>query len=154
MAFIEDKLRSMQGVTFERLSMLSEITTPLDYVLVDSVGLLAELYTLGQIGFVGGSFRGSVHSVMEPLAAGCITLVGPDHLNNREAIEFQSINVAANECSAVLASKNAIDLQIKLQLAIETLKSSSGINRTITDEVRKRGGATASVISWITAQRD
>ncbi|MBK7891349.1 MAG: hypothetical protein IPJ84_11015 [Bdellovibrionales bacterium] len=154
MGFIEGKLRAMQGVTFERLSKLSETVAPLDYVLVDSVGLLAELYTLGQIGFVGGSFRGSVHSVMEPLAAGCITLVGPDHLNNREAIEFQSINVAANECSAVLASKNAIDLQVKLKLAVETLNSSIGIKDAITEEVRKRGGATASVITWIKAQRN
>lgn len=153
LGFIEGKLRALQQVTFERLSKLSETVAPLDYVLVDSVGLLAELYTLGQIGFVGGSFRGSVHSVMEPLAAGCITLVGPDHLNNREAIEFQSINVAANECSAVLASQSGSDLQVKLRLAIETLKSSSGIGDAITEEVRRRGGATASVINWIKAQR-
>ena len=154
LSFIEARLSSMPRVTFARLSKLSEPTAPLDYVLVDSVGLLAELYTLGQIGFVGGSFRGSVHSVMEPLAAGCITLVGPDHLNNREAIEFQTIQVAANECSAVLAGQSASDLQIKLKLAIETLKSSSRINETITEEVRRRGGATASVISWIKAQRN
>lgn len=154
LGFIEARLRSMPRVTFARLSKLSETAAPLDYVIVDSVGLLAELYTLGQIGFVGGSFRGSVHSVMEPLAAGCITLVGPDHLNNREAIEFQSVVIAINECSAVLSAQNTSDLQIKLKLAIETLTASADIKSAITSEVRKRGGATASVVSWIKAQRN
>lgn len=59
-------------------------------ILVDQVGLLAEAYKWGQIAFVGGSFKKSVHSVMEPLAAGKITFVGPYHHNNREALEFKT----------------------------------------------------------------
>ncbi len=57
-------------------------------LVIDQVGILAELYTWGQIAFVGGSFRKTVHSVMEPLAAGCLTLLGPYHHNNREALAF------------------------------------------------------------------
>lgn len=61
-----------------------------DVLLVDQVGWLAELYTWGDVAFVGGSFKRSVHSVMEPLGAGLPVLVGPYHRNNREAVEFQN----------------------------------------------------------------
>lgn len=118
-------------------------------MLVDSVGLLAELYTLGQIAFVGGSFRGSVHSVMEPLAAGCITLVGPDHLNNREAVEFQLVRVSENGCTAVLTAQTAAQLKDRLQLALEALSTANGTKAKIQTEVRNRGGATATVVRWL-----
>lgn len=61
-------------------------------LILDQVGILAEIYTWGSMAFVGGSFKKQVHSVMEPLAAGLYTIVGPFHANNREAIDFQSQN--------------------------------------------------------------
>lgn len=62
-------------------------------LLVDKVGVLAELYLWADLAFVGGSFRKTVHSVMEALGAGCLTYVGPLHLNNREALEFKALPV-------------------------------------------------------------
>jgi 3-deoxy-D-manno-octulosonic-acid transferase len=59
-------------------------------LIIDKTGILAELYTRADIAFVGGSFSRQVHSVMEPLAAGLVTIVGPRHRNNREAVEFQN----------------------------------------------------------------
>lgn len=63
-------------------------------LLVDQVGWLAELYAWGDMAFVGGSFKRTVHSVMEALGAGLKTYVGPLHTNNREAIEFQQVKCA------------------------------------------------------------
>ncbi|MEZ4871176.1 MAG: glycosyltransferase N-terminal domain-containing protein [Bdellovibrionales bacterium] len=60
-------------------------------MIIDTVGVLADLYKLSDVAFVGGSFNGSVHSVMEPLAAGCPVFVGPDFKNNREAISFSKV---------------------------------------------------------------
>lgn len=74
-----------------------------DVLIVDEVGVLAELYAWGDFAFVGGSFKGSVHSVMEPLGAHLLTLVGPHFANNREALEFCKIPVgpfmAVQKCS-------------------------------------------------------
>lgn len=62
---------------------------PFKILLFDQIGYLAELYSLSDLAFVGGSFKAKVHSVMEPLAAGNLVLVGPHHTNNREALEFK-----------------------------------------------------------------
>ena len=48
-----------------------------DVVLVDRVGVLAALYRLGSVAFVGGSFRARVHNVMEPAALSKPVIVGP-----------------------------------------------------------------------------
>jgi 3-deoxy-D-manno-octulosonic-acid transferase len=64
-----------------------------DILVIDQVGYLAEIYGHAELAFVGGSFKKQVHSVMEPLASGCLTFVGPKHKNNREALDFQDIKV-------------------------------------------------------------
>lgn len=51
-----------------------------DAVVVDSVGVLADLYTVGTVAFVGGGFHGQgLHSVLEPAAAGLPVTFGPAH---------------------------------------------------------------------------
>ena len=56
-----------------------------DILIVDAIGLLAKLYGLADIAFVGGSFRGSVHNVMEPAAMAKPVLFGPTIQNAYEA---------------------------------------------------------------------
>ena len=56
-----------------------------DALVIDTVGILAKLYRLGDLAFVGGSFNGSVHNVMEPAAMAKPILVGPTIHNAYEA---------------------------------------------------------------------
>ena len=57
-----------------------------DAVLVDRVGVLAHLYTAGDVAYVGGGFhRHGLHSVVEPAAAGLPVVFGPGHDNARAA---------------------------------------------------------------------
>lgn len=60
-----------------------------DILIVDRIGVLADFYRYSSISFVGGSFVGRVHSVMEPLCAGNFVIVGPYHHNNPEALNFK-----------------------------------------------------------------
>jgi len=122
-----------------------------EVLLIDRTGILAELYSKADIAFVGGSFRRTVHSVMEPLAAGCFTLIGPHHLNNREAIEFQSIRCSPDERVTVLniveMIKNKNDLIGKIS---SFMQFPNGVARSkVKDEIRARSGKSEHVVSWI-----
>lgn len=57
--------------------------------LITTVGHLAELYRYSEIVFVGGSFRGRVHNVLEPAVYSKPVLTGPKVLNSVEACEFR-----------------------------------------------------------------
>ncbi|MBY0315120.1 MAG: hypothetical protein K2Q26_06350 [Bdellovibrionales bacterium] len=88
--------KTLSGHHVEYYSHLKNWPNSSDSILVvDEMGLLAQLYKLANLSFVGGSFKKRVHSVMEPLACGCAVLVGPHYKNNREAIEFQQQQPAA-----------------------------------------------------------
>ena len=60
-----------------------------DAVIVDRVGVLPDLYTVGHVGYVGGGFhRAGVHSVIEPAAAQLPVIFGPHYRNSSAAIDL------------------------------------------------------------------
>ena len=78
-----------------------------DVIIIDTVGLLAQLYLMGDMAFVGGSFHGSVHNVMEPAAMAKPILFGPTVHNAYEAGVLQDEGAAqlvnnATEMASVL----------------------------------------------------
>lgn len=120
-----------------------------DLLIIDQVGILAEAYLSGDIAFVGGSFRKTVHSVMEPLAAGCLTLVGPLHVNNREAIGFQKVPLSDN-LSAVICTNDETEI---LETISYYRNMDSEIKSKIKNEIVARSGNSKIVLDWI-AKRD
>lgn len=57
-----------------------------EVLVVDRMGILADLYGLADAAFVGGGFgQSGLHSVVEPAALGIPVLYGPTHGNAREA---------------------------------------------------------------------
>jgi 3-deoxy-D-manno-octulosonic-acid transferase len=54
-------------------------------VLVDRVGVLAEMYARADAAYVGGAFGAGVHNVMEPAIMGLPVFFGPGYHNSPEA---------------------------------------------------------------------
>lgn len=67
------------------LAAMTGDATP-EFVVVDRVGLLADLYAAGVAAYVGGGFgRHGLHSVLEPAAAARPIITGPDRRSSRDA---------------------------------------------------------------------
>jgi 3-deoxy-D-manno-octulosonic-acid transferase len=68
-----------------RLSQL-EHAQAAPVIVVDRVGVLADLYALGDVAFVGGGYhRAGLHSVLEPAVFGVPVIVGPRWEGSRDA---------------------------------------------------------------------
>jgi 3-deoxy-D-manno-octulosonic-acid transferase len=71
-----------------------------DVILVDRVGVLADLYTLATVAYVGGGFHASgihkrgLHSVLEPAAAGVPVLMGPGYQGSVHATRLLAVGAA------------------------------------------------------------
>lgn len=139
-----EKEISKKGLRSIRYST-AQIWSQNEILLVDKIGILAELYLKGRFAFVGGSFKKTVHSVMEPLAAGCLTWVGPKHTNNREAMAFQSIPVGGN-FKAVMVCADSASLAHELK---EASQSNLNFASAVRAEVEKRIGQSRRVVEWI-----
>jgi len=123
-------------------------------LIVDQIGILAEIYSHAAFAFVGGSFKKSVHSVMEPLAAGCVSFVGPKHHNNREALDIKGLRLkCAPSISPVIEVSHAKVFFEKLK-TLESEKIDLKLAATeIKDFINNRSGrATQSVLNWLESQ--
>jgi 3-deoxy-D-manno-octulosonic-acid transferase len=153
---IEQKLESLQIKSHTRYSQIqnsqfhssAEPPTTIECVpgqvyIIDQVGILAELYMLSTISFVGGSFKKSIHSVMEPAAAGNFVVMGPYHRNSREALAFKNMNIA-REFESSLELKKILESELKL--------SADEINsrrESILNFANSQKGASHVIAGWI-----
>ncbi|KHD88167.1 MAG: hypothetical protein OM95_10380 [Bdellovibrio sp. ArHS] len=134
------------GLDFVRYSTTT--TWPAGSILIiDQVGILAELYTWADIAFIGGSFKKQVHSVMEALAAGLPVMVGPQHRNNREALYYQKKNFSSGMIVQVVHS--SADMVVLLQRMKKQQAQIPHIKEEIRAEIGKNRNSTLRVLSAI-----
>lgn len=55
-------------------------------IIVDSVGMLMNLYTYAHVAYVGGSFKQGIHNVLEAAVYGIPVIFGPRHKNSQEPL--------------------------------------------------------------------
>ena len=143
-----EQLNSL-GLTYQLYSQSTK-WFPQHIMIIDQVGLLAEIYRCAHVAFVGGSFKKSVHSVMEPLAAGALTLVGPYHHNNREALDFkQQKLVNFGLLPAVHEVRDKESLRRSLHKLIEDKASLIGARTEIIELIKTKTGASQKIIDWL-----
>ncbi|MEN0060344.1 MAG: glycosyltransferase N-terminal domain-containing protein, partial [Bdellovibrio sp.] len=139
---LESKMQEL-GLAFVRYSTATQWPAG-SVLLVDQVGLLAELYTWGDIAFIGGSFKKQVHSVMEALAAGLPVMVGPYHRNNREALFYQKKHYSSGMIVQVIHS--AEDVVVLLERTKKQHGQMAQIKEEIRAEVGKNRHSTQRVV--------
>lgn len=93
-----------------------------DVVLVDRVGVLAELYAAADAAFVGGGFHtAGLHSVLEPAAFGVPVTFGPQHTNSRDA----GLLLAAGGAFAAPTGRALAEVLRRLRTS-DTLRTQAG----------------------------
>jgi 3-deoxy-D-manno-octulosonic-acid transferase len=93
-----------------------------DVVLVDRVGVLGELYAIGDAAFVGGAFHDAgLHSVLEPAAYAIPVVFGPQHGDSRDA----GLLLAAGGASTASTPRTLAELLRRWRTS-ETLRRHAG----------------------------
>ncbi len=129
LAMIEEQCVSL-GLSSIRLSELEragrEDNDRAGVVLVDRVGVLAELYARADVAYVGGAFGAGVHNVMEPAIMGLPVFFGPRYRNAPEAEALIEVGAAA-----VIASPGDYERRLNGMLA------DSSTSRHMGDQARR-----------------
>ncbi len=114
-------------------------------LIIDQVGILADLYKWGQFAFIGGSVNRSVHSVMEPLAQGLLVFIGPNHENNREATIFK--NQQVNDMTPVQVVRSSDELIRRFTALHSSWSKDHQFNLQLA--IKQKAGASKIVLKWI-----
>jgi 3-deoxy-D-manno-octulosonic-acid transferase len=97
-----------QGFSFRRFSHFLQTPDEVSPLIMDQVGLLAELYRYSSLAFVGGSFKSKVHNVLEPAAYSNAIVVGPYIQNSFEATEMNRLHLGLRSVSSPQEAQEAI----------------------------------------------
>ncbi len=112
--------RGLQTATWNERSTLSPAADRNQALIIDTVGVLAEAYSIADIAYIGGSFSTGVHSVIEPAVMGIPVLFGPAHKNSFEAIRLLeneaafSLHNAEEICNALTSLVRNPDARIAM----------------------------------------
>jgi 3-deoxy-D-manno-octulosonic-acid transferase len=63
-------------------------------LIIDSVGLLSQLYRYAAIAFIGGGFGSGIHNIQEPVTFGAPVFFGPNYHKFREARDLVALEGA------------------------------------------------------------
>jgi 3-deoxy-D-manno-octulosonic-acid transferase len=81
-----DRLVNAFPLPVTRLSSLIESAPHPGVIVIDNIGLLAFLYALGKIAYVGGGFGSGIHNTLEPMAHRKPLIFGPAYKKFPEAV--------------------------------------------------------------------
>lgn len=113
-----------------------------EIIIIDRVGVLAELYMLADITFIGGSFHGSVHNVMEPAIMGSPVLFGPTIHNSLEA--FMLIDIGSG-----IMVKNSDEMVSELVELLNNREFREKLGKTAQLMIEENAGATEKIVASI-----
>lgn len=134
-------LKSLRWSEWVKRGVLRHKRTDFDVLVIDALGILPHLYPLAQVAYVGGGFRGSVHSVIEPVIAGVPVITGPAIHNSAEAEELSAMGL--------LSVLPALSAQ-KFRDAVENLaRKKRGLRRKLKAYFRERVGASRQIVHTV-----
>ncbi|MCB0712783.1 MAG: hypothetical protein KDD67_10675 [Ignavibacteriae bacterium] len=113
--------------------------SPVQTLIIDRLGLLAELYRIGDIAWVGGGFGAGVHSLLEPAACGLPLMSGPKIDRSRDA-------AALREEGLLKTVVEETELKAYLNNLIEDEEYRKKQKKLIASFVQERVGATEEIV--------
>ena len=139
---IEQKASEFE-LSYTKFSELNNKATSFtDILIVDRVGVLAALYALGDICFVGGAFGPGIHNVLEPAAHGKIIAFGPKYSNSFEAQQLKKRGVA-------FVIKDAEELYQLLSTTLSETKKLRNLGKKARQIVNENVGATERIVEQL-----
>ena len=61
------------------------------HLIIDTIGLLSKIYSVGKIAYIGGGFGSGIHNILEPAVFGLPVFFGPKFEKFNEAIDLQNL---------------------------------------------------------------
>ena len=135
---------------FNRNSLSTEVIDSIEsigqvnsrIVIINAVGVLADLYWITKVTYVGGGFSSGVHNLMEPAVAGVPMIFGPRYKKFKEAVEIVSQN-AGRSISKSIDFNNSLNFYFNSE---ENLTHSSESARNI---ILNHSGASVKILNHL-----
>lgn len=127
-------------VCFSELNEENALET--DVLLIDSVGILAQLYRYATIAFIGGGFGSGLHNIQEPVTFGVPVFFGPGYQKFREARELVLLGGAFSITSSHELTEKVLEITGSFQ-------EHKRVSYICSDYVAVNRGATKKIMQYL-----
>ncbi|MBQ6772155.1 MAG: 3-deoxy-D-manno-octulosonic acid transferase [Bacteroidales bacterium] len=130
----------IQGL-FPEACLYSELDAerPSKVLVVNTIGILSQLYQYARFAYIGGGFGAGIHNIQEPVTFGCPVVFGPKHKKFKEAVDLVALGGAF-----AIESQHDLDAAFSRLIADETFyAAASSICRVY---LKSQLGATETIL--------
>lgn len=120
-------------------TLIEENIVNANVLIIDTIGILSQIYRYGTIAYIGGGFGKNIHNIQEPITFGLPVLFGPKYKNFKEAIDLV-------ESQGAYCISNAEDLFFTLQNLLNNSEMHLKSTKICLDYVSNNIGATSKII--------
>ncbi len=111
-------------------------------LIIDRIGILAQLYQYADIAYIGGGFGSGLHNIQEPITFGIPVIFGPKYHNFQEAVDLVKME-------GVFSIKN----QNELENVLSSLKKNTDVYQnacqTNKNYIEQNVGASSVILEYI-----
>lgn len=97
-----------------------------DVFIIDTIGILTQIYAYADIGYVGGAFKTGLHNILEPATYGTPVVIGPKYSKFQEAKDLVALGscLVVNNTEELSATFNRLitDADYRNELGIKNLE--------------------------------
>jgi 3-deoxy-D-manno-octulosonic-acid transferase len=111
-------------------------------LIIDSIGMLSNLYQYASIAYIGGGFGKGIHNILEPATFGMPLIFGPNYRKFAEACELVQYGGA-------FSVRNSSDLQKNVESVLSNYKLLSNISEITQKYVDLKKGATHKILLFL-----
>lgn len=115
--------------------------TDSDILIINTVGVLNQLYQYTSLAFIGGGYSGGIHNIQEPITFGVPVFFGPKYRKFREAVDL----VARGGAFCVT---DAESLKTKVMELLESPSLHRNVSSLCLQYVEENRGATGKIMAF------
>lgn len=113
-----------------------------DVFIIDTIGILTQIYAYADIAYVGGGFKTGLHNILEPATYGTPVVIGPNYSKFQEAKDL----VALGSC-LVVNNKEELSATFKRLISDDNYRKELGTKNQ--EFILKNKNATKIVMEFI-----
>ena len=116
-----------------------DTTTPYKVLVINTIGILSQLYQYARFVYIGGGLGVNIHNIQEPVTFGCPVVFGPKYKSFKEAVDLV-------ELEGAFPVHNAADLTAVFNRLMNDEEFYRKASETCRNYLKSQVGATESIL--------